>query len=274
MKLGRNSLPVPFEYASAYGYIPTSCDHFTAFRMRCYRASLLSFCTFCCIRCPLKSVTLVRAYHSKSLFTPSPSSRSSFHKISTYKKNDAHACSTSGCQVIPIGYSCDSLAGGDSFRASGDLQSFKNGTQNLIDCEKEKRATLAIQIHNSKELDCIIVEVAELLIREGSENSQKTAKRSGESSTLNFCTLKSSESYWRYSFVVFLLLLGYFIAVVYLIFFLFDWNLMEPTTFFTGQFIVLWAMWHHMRYLGTIPFSWPGVFATIAFRSRSKTRRR
>lgn len=274
MKLSRNSLPVAFEYASTAGNISTHCHHFTAFRMLCYRLTLLSLSSSSCIRCPLKSVTLVRAYHSKGLLFPFASSRSSFDKIATYQKNDENVCSPSRCQAIPTGYSYDSLSGEGAIRNCVDLKGFKKGTESPMGCERKNKATLAVQVHDSKELDDIIVEVAELLIREASENSQKITNRSKKKNTLNFHALDSSESYWRYSFVMFLLLLGYFIAVVYLIFFLFDWNLMEPTTFFTGQFVVLWAMWHHMRYLGTIPFSWPGVFATVVARSTSKKVRR
>lgn len=56
------------------------------------------------------------------------------------------------------------------------------------------------------------------------------------------------------------LLVLYFVTVVNLIFVVFDWNLIEPTTFFIGQFVVLWGICHHYRYLGTVPFSWNGVF--------------
>lgn len=55
------------------------------------------------------------------------------------------------------------------------------------------------------------------------------------------------------------LLVVYFVTVVELIFVVFDWNLIEPTTFFIGQFVLLWGIWHHYRFFGSVPFSWNGV---------------
>eukprot|EP00796_Vickermania_ingenoplastis_P004298 gene4298-3114_t len=59
----------------------------------------------------------------------------------------------------------------------------------------------------------------------------------------------------------------YFVVVVDLIFVVFDWNLIEPTTFFIGQFAVQWRVWHHCLHMGRVPFSWSGVCQELARQS-------
>jgi len=60
------------------------------------------------------------------------------------------------------------------------------------------------------------------------------------------------------------LLVVYLVTVVVLIFVVFDWNLVEPMTFFVGQSFLLWSMWHHYCYRGRVPFSWNAIFLTMA----------
>lgn len=70
----------------------------------------------------------------------------------------------------------------------------------------------------------------------------------------------------RFRLYILFFLLTYFVSVSTLIFLIFDWNLIEPTTFFIGQFMVLWGHWHEYRYLGAVPFTWPAILHELSLR--------
>lgn len=176
--------------------------------------------------------------------------------------------------MIPVGYSYPSSFCRDRRDVKvGETiikESQERSDHNLL---QGKREAILIKIHCSNELENIIQEKAEHFLRRGDHQTQKTNMGRGLNSKERPIFHRPTARYLRfqgYPFMVFIMLLLYFITVVYLIFFVFDWNLVEPTTFFTGQMVALWGMWHHMQYLGTVPFSWSGIFALLMTGGRSK----
>lgn len=185
-------------------------------------------------------------------------------------KRDISPTTTS--HMIPIGYAYDPSLSEDSVRMHADRVrsrcfTYSCGTKQV---KKAKLQTTFIRVHCPKELNCLIQERAEQLLRAAPQKREEEKSQWDGMPLLLDHSHTSNTSSRRYAVAVFVLLCAYFVSAVYLIFFVFDWNLVEPTTFFTGQFVVLWGMWHHMRYLGTVPFSWPGIFASLLARGKSR----